>query len=218
MTFPLFFRLSVCSLVLALVLPAAPAPGAPGGVSADQAVQAVEKHYQNLADLTANVVQKNLLKSLGKTQVFEGTLSIKKPGKLRLEYTNGQLIVVDGASALFYSKKSEQVVKKKFTDFQQMNIPVAFLLGAAHIRDDFDVLQPDPEAAGHLELLPKKPGAVMKKLALLSDGSGRIKGLAIYDRSGNVTELTFSGEREDTGLKDSLFRFSPPKGTEIIEQ
>lgn len=184
----------------------------------DEAVQAVEKHYQDLSDLNAKVIQKNHLASLGKTQVFEGTLSIKKPGKLRLEYTNGQLILIDGKSALFYSKKSEQVIKKTFTDFEHMNIPVAFLLGAAHIRDDFDVLQPDPKTPYRLELMPKKPGAAMKKLAIASDKAARITQLAIHDKSGNVTEIYFSEIREGTGVDDKVFSFKVPKGTEIIEQ
>ena len=162
------------------------------GQTVDEAVTAVEQHYQGLTDLTAKVVQKNFLKSLDKTQTFEGSLRIKKPGKLRLEYTNGQLIVVNGKAALFYSKKSEQVIKKTFTDFEQMNIPVAFLLGAAHIRDDFDVLQPDPKRPRELELIPKKPGAAMKKLVLVTGQDGAITGMTIHDKSGNVTELAFT--------------------------
>jgi outer membrane lipoprotein carrier protein len=205
-------------LLMAFVLAPAGAGAAIGTASVDQAVKAIEEHYQVLTDLTAHVVQKNRLKSLDKTQTFEGELLIKKPGKLRLEYTNGQLIVLNGSSVLFYSKKSEQVVKKTFTDFEHMNIPVAFLLGAAHIRSDFEVLQPDPGRPYHLELLPKKSGAAMTKLALRSDPSGRIEELAIHDRSGNVTEIIFSRVREDTGVKDTVFLFKPPKGTEILEQ
>ncbi len=184
----------------------------------DDAVRAVEKHYQTLSDLTARVSQKNFLKLLGKTQIFDGKLLIKKPGKLRLDYTNGQLIVIDGKEALFYSKKSAQVIKKTFTDFEHMNIPVAFLLGAAHIRDDFDVLQPDPKTPRRLELIPKKAGAAMTKLSLVSDEDGRIVTLTIFDRSGNVTELSFSDVREGAGIDDKQFVFKAPKGTEIIEQ
>jgi chaperone LolA len=186
--------------------------------SVQDVVASVEDHYRDLVDLTAKVTQKNFLKSLGKTQIFDGTLTIKKPGKLRLEYTNGQLILIDGKTALFYSKKSAQVIKKIFTDFEHMNIPVAFLLGAAHIRDDFDVLQPDPKIPRQLELIPKKPGAAMKKLSLQSDDTGRITRLTIFDRSGNVTEISLADTREGTGLDDKLFTFKPPKGTEVIEQ
>ncbi len=186
--------------------------------SVQDAVSAVENHYRDIVDLTATVVQKNHLKAIGKTQTFEGTLWIKKPGKLRLDYTNGQVLLVDGKNALFYSKKSAQLIKKTFTGIQEMNIPVAFLLGAAHIRDDFDVLQPDPKSPRSLELLPKKQGAAMKKLMLKSDEAGRIMGLTIFDRSGNTTEIAFSGIREGAGVEDRLFEFKAPKGTEIIEQ
>jgi outer membrane lipoprotein carrier protein len=184
----------------------------------DEVVPAVEKHYQELADLTAKVSQKNFLMALDKTQTFEGTLWIKKPGRLRLEYTNGQLILIDGKAALLYSKKSEQVIKKTFTDFEQMNIPVAFLLGAAHIRDDFEVFQPDVNSPRLLELTPKKAGAAMKKLRIQIDEAGRIIGLIIFDKTGNVTEIEFMDIREDTGFDSKLFTFKAPKGTEIIEQ
>jgi len=184
----------------------------------DEAIASVENHYRELHDLTAKVTQNNLLKSVGKTQKFEGTLWINKPGKLRLEYTNGQLILIDGKAALLYSRKSEQVIKKAFTDFEQMNIPVAFLLGAAHIRDDFEVVQPDAKTLHLLELRPKKVGAAMTKLRIQIDEAGRITGLSIFDKSGNVTGINFTDIREDTGFDDKLFTFKAPKGTEIIEQ
>jgi outer membrane lipoprotein carrier protein len=186
--------------------------------TAQEAVAAVEDHYSGVNELTAKVVQKNLLKAIGKTQTFEGTLSIKKPGRLRLDYTNGQIILVDGKTALFYSKKSAQLVKKTFADVQQMNIPLAFLLGAAHIRDDFDVLQPDPSTPRSLELLPKSPGAAMKKLGLRTDDAGRITGLTIFDKSGNISEIALSEVREGGAVDERLFVFKPPRGTEIIEQ
>jgi len=184
----------------------------------EEVVASVENHYRDLADLTAKVTQKNVLKSIGKTQKFEGTLWIKKPGKLRIEYANGQLILINNKAALFYSKKSEQVIKKTFTDFEQMNIPVAFLLGAAHIRDDFDVLQADPKTPRVLELLPKKSGAAMKKMGLVLGARGRITELTILDRSGNTTTITFTDIRENAGIDDRQFVFQAPKGTEMIEQ
>ena len=210
-----FFRIAVVPL---LFIVASTAIKPAYAQTVDETVSAVEKHYQELTDLAAKVTQINHLKAIGKTQTFEGELLIKKPGKLRLEYANGQLIVIDGKAALFYSKRSEQVIKKTFTDFEHMNIPVAFLLGAGHIRDDFDVLQPDPKTPRSLELVPKKTGAAMKKLVLESDGAGRIVKLTIYGRSGNVTEIIFRAVREGVGLDDKLFSFKPPKGTEIIEQ
>ncbi len=186
--------------------------------SVQNVITSVENHYSATNDITAQVTQKNHLKSVGRTLKFEGTLWIKKPGKLRLDYTNGQVLLIDGKSALFYSKKSEELIKRTFTDFQHMNIPVAFLLGAAHIRDDFDVLQPDPASPRSLELLPKKPGAAMKKLGMLVDESGRITSLTIFDKSGNTAEIMFTDVQEGGAVDDKIFVFRAPKGTEVIEQ
>jgi len=208
-------------LIAAALLFSVVSPGAIKPVYAQtvqDVVASVENHYRDLSDLTAKVIQKNVLTSIGKTQKFEGTLWIKKPGMLRLEYSNGQLILINNKAALFYSKKSEQVVKKTFTDFEHMNIPVVFLLGAAHIRDDFDVLQADPTTPRVLQLLPRKPGAAMKKMRLVVDAAGRITDLTIFDRSGNTTTMAFADIREGVGLDDQQFVFQAPKGTEIIEQ
>ncbi len=183
-----------------------------------QVVSLVENHYSDVQSLTAKVTQKNLLKAIGKTQTFEGTLWMTKPGKLRIDYTNGQVLMVDGKTALFYSKKSQQLIKKTFADVQQMNVPVTFLFGAASMREDFDVVQPDPKSPLSLELLPKKPGAAMKKLNLVTDEKGRISNITISDKSGNKTEIIFSDVQEGASVDGRLFSFKIPKGTEIIDQ
>ena len=219
-------------IILAMFLPAAVAsavgaePAAASSLASaaadtaprPDAVQAIEAHYRGLVDLTARVTQKNFLKSVDKTQRFDGTLSIKKPGKLRLEYTNGQVIVVDGKEAWFYSRKSEQVIRRTFKDFEQANIPVAFLLGAGAIRQDFDVSADAGAAAGVLDLVPKKAGAAMLKLRLHADEAGRISRMIVFDRSGNQSDIQFADVKEGVGIDDSRFRFKVPKGTEVIDQ
>jgi outer membrane lipoprotein carrier protein len=196
----------------------APVVMAPVAAPADT-VASIETHYRDLVDLTAKVVQKNFLKSVDKTQKFDGSLSIKKPGKLRLEYTNGQVIVIDGKEAWFYSKKSAQAIRRTFKDFEQANIPVAFLLGAAHIRDDFDIVElKGPAIRNTVDLTPRKKDAAMKKLGLVCDDGGRITGMVIYDKSGNTSSIAFSDAKENIGLDDALFLFKVPKGTEVIEQ
>lgn len=185
---------------------------------ADDIVVSIEKHYQAVNDLVAKASQKNYLKSVNKTQKFEGTLSIRKPGKLRLEYTNGQVIVIDGKEAWFYSKKNEQAIRKTFADFERVNVPVAFLLGAGNIREDFTVSLAGPGPRPLIDLVPKKPGAAMKKLRIDAETEGRIKVLTVYDRNGNTSEVSFSDVRENAGVEDAQFKFAVPKGTEVIEQ
>jgi outer membrane lipoprotein carrier protein len=182
------------------------------------AVAAIEAHYRELVDLTAKVTQKNYLKSVDKTQTFDGNLSIKRPGMLRLDYMNGQTIVIDGREAWFYSQKSSQAIRRTFKDFEQANIPVAFLLGAGTIREDFEVSLPKPDQPLMLDLVPKRKGAAMKKLRLLSEKTGRITQMIVFDRSGNTSDIRFFEVKEGVGLDDQRFRFKVPKGTEVIDQ
>jgi outer membrane lipoprotein carrier protein len=205
------------SVVTATAVTAPSSSSVPAAVGID-GVQAIEAHYRDLADLTARVVQRNFLKSVEKTQKFEGTLAIKRPGKLRIEYTNGQLIMIDGTEAWFYSRKSEQAIRRTFKDFEQANIPVAFLLGAGAIRQDFAVSMLEADKPRMLDLVPKKAGAAMKMLRLYSDETGKITRMIVYDRSGNTSDVQFFDVREGVGLDDVQFRFKAPKGTEIIEQ
>ncbi len=214
-----FLRLIVIALFLIALPHALPAAERTAASDpADAAISRVEAHYRNVRDLTAHTVQKNHLAALDKTQTFIGELRIKKPGRLRIDYTNGQIILIDKNEVLFYSKKNEQEIKRTFTDLQALNIPVAFLLGAARIRDDFLVRLPDRRSPRVLELLPRQEEAVMQKLLLHTDRTGRITLLTIFDRMGNRTEIAFSAVRENTGIADSAFAFTPPKGTEIIAQ
>ena len=69
-----------------------------------------------------------------------------------------------------------------------------------------------------LDLVPKRKGAAMKKLRLLSDKTGRILRMIVFDRSGNTSDIRFSEVKEGVGLDDQRFRFKVPKGTEVIEQ
>ena len=186
--------------------------------STDEIIRSIEGHYRALRDLTAHVVQKNELKSIGKTQSFEGTLLLKKPGRLRIDYTNGQVILLDGKNALLYSKKGRQAIKRLLTDIAQANVPVTFLLGAAEISREFNVVPAKVNGPRTIDLAPKRPGATMKKICLASDESGRITSLIIYDPSGNSSELSFSDVQENVGIEDTAFDFNIPKGTEIIEQ
>ena len=211
---------ALAGVLLSVAVPARAEPPSPvfPPLNKDELVHAIERHYSGLTDLTAKVVQKNFLKSVGKTQKFEGNLSIKKPGKLRLEYTNGQIIVIDGKEVWFYSRTNAQAIRRTFEDFEQANIPVAFLLGAGTIGRDFDVTRLEAGDGAVLELVPKKRGAAMTKLRIIADDDGRIIRMIIFDRSGNTSDVLFAGVKENTGVDEGQFRFKVPKGTEIIEQ
>src|SRR3989337_2483186 len=99
----------LAGIALALVLALLPASlGAPslGGV-----VVGVEGAYARLADLKADFTQQAFNKSLGQTIKAEGTVYLKRPGKMRWEYRapSPQQIVSDGRSLWVYTPELNQV-------------------------------------------------------------------------------------------------------------
>ena len=164
------------------------------------------------------MTQKNFLKSLNKTQSFEGTLAIKSREAAPGLYEQPDHRHRWGHGLDSTPRKASRPSGGPFSDFEHANIPVAFLLGASSIRDDFRRGPARREEPRDPRAAAEKKGAIMKKLRLQTDEAGRITGMTIFDKSGNTTDITFTDIREGVGLEDSLFLFKVPKGTEVIEQ
>ena len=66
-------------------------------------------------------------------------------------------------------------------------------------------------------LRPRVEAPDLSRLVLeVVGGECRLAGTIVEDAFGNVTHLFFSGERANTGLDAGLFRFAPPKGTDVV--
>jgi outer membrane lipoprotein-sorting protein len=84
-----------------------------------------------------------------------------------------------------------------------------------NIRDEFAVTG----KGDTLVLKPKKPMAGIASITLfLSDGDFPIRSFTIRDGRSNIVEIELKDVRINTGLKDSLFDLSLPKGVNVYEQ
>src|SRR3989304_7438086 len=99
----------LAGIALALVL--ALLPASLGAQSLEDVVVGVEGAYARLADLRADFTQQAFNKSLGQTIKAEGTVYLKRPGKMRWEYRapSPQQIVSDGRSLWVYTPDLNQV-------------------------------------------------------------------------------------------------------------
>ena len=88
-------HLAGVALVFGLALLAPPSTAAQ---SLQEVVAGVEAAYARIADLKADFTQQAFNKSLGQTIKDEGTVFLKRPGKMRWEYRapSPQQIVSDG--------------------------------------------------------------------------------------------------------------------------
>ena len=208
--------LAVC-LLLCLANPAR-------AQSLDEVITGVESTYGRITDLRAEFTQTARNKSLGQDITAEGTVLLKKGGKMRWDYTSPapQQIVSDGTSLWVYTPELNQVNKG--------NAPKAlagpagsFLSGLGKIREEFTIRFLNPaiprDGAGRpvLDLTPKQPTPLLTRLVITVDPKDYVVRQAVlYDQFQNTVTMTFNKVVINPGLSDTLFAFTPPKGAAVV--
>ena len=215
-------RRALFLLALAPALLAAPAPAL--AQTLDEVVAGVEATYGRINDLKAEFTQVSHNKSLGQDIKAEGTVSLKKGGKLRWDYKSPspQQIVSDGVNFWVYTPELNQVNKGEAP--KALAGPAgSFLAGLGKLRDEFSVRFFNPAAkvdgAGRpvLDLTPKNPTPLLTRLVLTVDPKDYIVRQAVlYDQLANTVTMTFTKVAPNSGLPDSLFTFVPPKGAAVV--
>lgn len=209
--------------VLFLMMCLWPAPGQSQTPSLDEIVTKVQRQYDTHADFRAHFVQESMVKSLGKKQTSEGTVSFKKPGKMRWTYHKPfkQEIISDGKTLWTYRPEDKQVMVSHMSQAVQGKVPSTFLAGLGNLKLDFQVRwgkEPSPQEDYFLELTPNEFQGSLEKLFLLIDRENfRILQAKIQDVMGNTTQIRFSKIQFDNRLSDSLFTFTPPPGVEVFK-
>jgi outer membrane lipoprotein carrier protein len=200
-------------------------PSLAGAVpSLDEAVQSIETAYRRVTDLRASFQQTAVNRTLNQTLEAKGTLYLKKPGKLRWEYTTPtpQEIVSDAKRLWVYTPELRQV--------NVSDAPAAlagpagsFLQGLGQVREHFQArflnpAQPtDPIGQLVLDLTPKEPQPLMARLIVAVDPkSWLVRAAVVYDELGNTVTVRFGEPVVNSGLADALFVFTPPPGVVVV--
>lgn len=209
-------------LLLGLLVLLPPIPV--GAQTLDDVVNGVEATYGKIVDLRADFTQTARNKSLGQDIKAEGTVLLKKGGKMRWDYKSPapQQIVSDGTSLWVYTPELNQVNKG--------NAPKAlagpagsFLSGLGKLREEFTVRFLNPanprDGAGRpvLDLTPKQPTPLLTRLVITVDPKDHVVRQAVlYDQFQNTVTMAFNKVTINPGLSDTLFAFTPPKDAAVV--
>jgi outer membrane lipoprotein carrier protein len=206
--------------LLLLGLPAGPA----AALTLEEAVRGLEGAYGRMTDLRAEFVQTSFNKSLNATIPAEGTVFLKKGGKLRWEYREPtkQEIVSDGTTLWVYTPELNQVNTGPAPE--ALAGPAgSFLAGLGRLREHFTVrflnlAQPvDGEGNAVLDLSPKHPLPTLSRLILAVSPEGwEIRKAVVYDQFDNTVTMRFTRVAVNSGLSDRLFGFVPPPGVATV--
>ena len=210
-----FFR-TVITPVLSICIACLAFPALSISAVVDDNIEKIQKAYEKIKDMKGAFTQKNTIKDLNQTDTYKGEFFIRQPLRMKWVYTGkaAQDIFIGNNTVMIYKKGDKQAYKGKFDKETYGQTPVALLSGFGNIRQEFTI----SGRGNSLQLRPKKPlGNITSISITLSDDDFPIKSFTIQDGASNVIEITLKDVKINTGLKDSIFEFSLPKGVNVYE-
>lgn len=151
------------------------------------------------------------------TQTTSGTFAFARPGKFRWTYEKpfDQVIVGDGENVWVYDHDLNQVIVRKL-DAALGATPAALLAGDNALEQNFTLVAAGGEnAIEYVEATPKTPDSQFKRIRLGFVGD-LPRTMLLTDAFGQTTTLTFSDVKRNPTLDPGFFRFTPPKGADVI--
>ena len=190
-----------------LVAPVALAAAAPAlAQSGDLA--AVQQHLRTVETMTASFIQADR-----NGKVLTGTLTLKKPGRIRFQYEKGVpiLIVGDGKALWFLDYSVGQKQRWPIA-----NSPLGVLLDPTKDITRFATLVPGDGRLVSVEARhPKHPEYGRITLVFARQASApaglMLQGWVALDSQGNRTTIRLSDQRFGVPVADNSFRFNEPR-------
>jgi outer membrane lipoprotein carrier protein len=184
----------------------------------DALVRRVDDHYNHLSSLRAHYVERYA--GMGMSRSEEGTLLLKKPGRMRWSYAEpvGKVFVLDGKYAWFYTPGDGQATRVPAKQLDDLRSPLRFLLGHTQLKKELDSLEVAAAGSGfRITGVPKGMAQRVKLLTLGVTATGAIETMRLEEVDGAVTEFAFSGMQENVPVKDTDFVFTPPVGVSVVD-
>jgi len=223
-----FGRLPFIAAVACALLAAGPAGGQTTTATqpaAPELAASLQRKYDGVKDFSADFVHAYEGGVLRKQITERGKLLIKKPGKMRWEYTSPErkLFVSDGVQMYSYIPQDKQVIVSPVPAADEAATPTLFLAGKGSLTRDFTasiVELPAGMPAGTvaLKLVPKTKQREYDWLTLVVDPRTlAIEGLVTVDAQGGTSRFSFTNLKENIGVADKEFAFTAPRGVDIVK-
>ncbi|WP_267348049.1 outer membrane lipoprotein carrier protein LolA [Sphingomonas sp. GM_Shp_2] len=195
--------------ILAPVAAAVALMPAPVLAQATGDLAAVQRHLQSVTTMTADFSQTD---RAGK--VLTGTVTLKKPGKIRFQYEKGVplLIVAEGGALTFIDYSVRQVQR-----WPIRNSPLGVLLDPDRDITRFAKIVPstDQRLVSVEANDPKHPEYGRITLVFARDSAApaglMLQGWVALDGQNNRTTIRLSNQRFGVPVSDSTFRWNDPR-------
>jgi outer membrane lipoprotein carrier protein len=179
-------------------------------------LKGVEDRYNRIQTLQVNFTES--IAQQGRKRTEKGELFLRKPGKMRWQYTSpaGKLFVSDGK--FIYTLSENRAEKFSFKETDDMRAPLGFLLGRLNFQEDFGKFLAKADGANALiTAIPKSDKMPYTEVTFLVSPDSVIHWLSVKGQDGSVMEFTFENEKKNPAIADSMFKFVPPPGVEFVD-
>jgi outer membrane lipoprotein carrier protein len=192
--------------------------------TAAELASALQKKIDGVRDFTTDFTHVYQGGVLRKQITERGRLLVKKPGKMRWDYTTPEQkqFVSDGMKMYSYIPEDKQVIVSSVPADDEASTPALFLAGKGSLTRDFTASLVDPPAGAPpgtraLKLVPKARQRDYDWLTLVVDpASLAIRGLQTTDAQGGQSTFSFTNLKENVGLADKEFAFKIPRGVDVV--
>lgn len=185
--------------------------------------RSLQDRYGTVRDFSAEFVHSYRGGVLRTQTVERGTVVIKKPGRMRWEYTSPErkLFVSDGRLMYAYIPEDKQVTVSPVPEDGPASSSAQFLAGRGNLVRDFvpaiETAMDTPADGVALRLTPRQPEAEYDWLVIVLDRRTlQIRQLVTADAQGGRSTFVFSKLRENTNPPDRTFSFTIPRGVDVI--
>jgi len=216
-----FGRTVPAALVLWVLVPAAS-----GAEDAQALLARVSARYSAAHALSADFRQEVPLQGLGIVRRASGRVYFERPLRMRWDYDapNTQLFLADGTHFYFRPPDSPQVFRRRINE-QALGgkVPLLLLFGKGKISEFFRAENSAVRKGGEeiaLRLVPVGEAAneVRRVDLVVGSADALIREVHLYDRLGGANHLYLGKTAMNPTFPDSLFRFQPAPGIEVVDE
>jgi len=167
-------------------------------------IQSISSNFEQTTKVTnaSKAPKKQGLSAQHMNQTFKGVMKVERPGKFYWETTSPakQTIVTSGKTVWIYDPDLQQAVRQTL-DEQVANTPALLL-----------------SSKTYYTLYPKSDDGAFQSLTISFGAKSAPTLMILEDSLGQTTYVRFNNTKVNASIPASTFNFTPPKGTDIIDQ
>ncbi|HEY8358911.1 MAG TPA: outer membrane lipoprotein chaperone LolA [Ramlibacter sp.] len=173
------------------------------------------------ADFTQVVTSPSRDGQAARSKTSSGTFEFERPNKFRFVYAKPfqQTIVADGQTLWMHDVDLNQVTSRKQARVLAQT-PAALVAASpdlATLQRDFTLAAlPDQNGLQWVQATPKAKEGQLTGMKVGFRGD-QLAALEVQDSFGQRSVLTFANLQVNAGVSADAFRFTPPKGTDVVQ-